>query len=137
SSDLSCSRPGAPEAAPAAADRNVAVTETRSPAEKGWRGENAVPLPAGWALKRPACWPLREPTTLTAPISPGETAGKSMSVPGEASGVPGKGNTSSPCSEKLDALAEERATAGDRKPLAAARTSPPRALTTIATSRIG
>jgi hypothetical protein len=33
---LTCLRPAAPEAAPAAVDRNLAVTETRSPGEKGW-----------------------------------------------------------------------------------------------------
>jgi hypothetical protein len=43
--------PGAPDAAPAVSDRNVAVTETRSPGEKGRLGENAVPWPAGWALR--------------------------------------------------------------------------------------
>jgi hypothetical protein len=42
--------PGAPEAVPAVADRNVAVTETRSPGENGRSGVNAVPWPAGWAL---------------------------------------------------------------------------------------
>jgi hypothetical protein len=47
---LICFAPGAPEAVPAPADRKVAVTETRSPAENARSGENAVPLPAGCAL---------------------------------------------------------------------------------------
>src|SRR5436309_6610778 len=44
---LTCFFPGAPEAVPAVADRNVAVTETCSPGENGRSGENAVPWPAG------------------------------------------------------------------------------------------
>jgi hypothetical protein len=35
--------PGAPDAAPAATERKLAVTETRSPAANGRFGENAVP----------------------------------------------------------------------------------------------
>ena len=42
---LICFAPGAPDAVPAVADRKVAVTETRSPAEKGRLGEKAVPWP--------------------------------------------------------------------------------------------
>lgn len=89
--------PGAPDAAPAATERKFAVTETRSP-EANWRlGENAVPRPSGCALKVPAWTPLRDPTTFTETSWLGETAGKSTLVPGDASGVPGNGNTSSPC----------------------------------------
>jgi hypothetical protein len=62
---------------------------------------NAVPWPAGWAVKRPASKPLREPTTETLLISEGATAGKSMFVPGAASGVPGKGSTSSAADETV------------------------------------
>jgi hypothetical protein len=43
--------PGAPEAVPASGDRNVAVTETRSPGENGRLGEKVVPWPAGPALR--------------------------------------------------------------------------------------
>jgi hypothetical protein len=57
--------PGAPDAAPAATERKLAVTETRSPATNGRRGTNAVPRPSGCALNRPACTPLRDPTTRT------------------------------------------------------------------------
>jgi hypothetical protein len=88
---------GAPEAVPAALERRLAVTETRSPATNGRLGENAVPWLSGCALSRPACIPLRDPTTLTDAIWSGETAGKSTLVAAEASGVPGNGNTSSPC----------------------------------------
>src|SRR2546421_10021133 len=62
---LICFAPGAPDAVPAVADRKVAVTETRSPAENGRLGEKAVPWPAGWALRCPACRPLRDPTAVT------------------------------------------------------------------------
>src|SRR5437764_12539846 len=104
--------PGAPDAAPAATERKFAVTETRSPAANGRLGENAVPRPAGWALNRPACTPVRDPTTFTDAIWPGETAGKSTLVPGAASGVPGNGNTSSPREDELGAPLKERAAAG-------------------------
>ena len=57
--------PGAPDAAPAATERKLAVTETRSPATNGRRGTNAIPRPSGCALNRPACTPLRDPTTRT------------------------------------------------------------------------
>jgi hypothetical protein len=57
--------PGAPDAAPAATERKLAVTETRSPATNGRRGTNADPRPPGCALNRPACTPLRDPTTRT------------------------------------------------------------------------
>src|SRR5689334_10008154 len=46
----------------------------------------------------PAWRPLCEPTTLTAAIAAGEAARNSISVPGEASGVPGNGSTSRPAS---------------------------------------
>ena len=91
---LICFAPGAPEAVPAAGERNAAVTETRSPGENGRSGVNAVPWPAGWALRRPACRPLREPTTETLLTCARVTAGKSIFVPGAAAGVPGKGSTS-------------------------------------------
>ena len=57
--------PGAPDAAPAATERKLAVTETRSPATNGRRGTNAIPRPSGCALNRPTCTPLRDPTTRT------------------------------------------------------------------------
>jgi hypothetical protein len=99
--------PGAPDAAAAATERRFAVTETRSPAANGRLGENAVPWPPGCALNRPACTPVRDPTTFTDAICPGETAGKSTLVPAAASGVPGNGNTSSPCEDELRAAFEE------------------------------
>lgn len=43
------------------------------------------------------CRPLREPTAMTPSTCVRETAGRSMFVPGAASGVPGKGSTSRPC----------------------------------------
>jgi hypothetical protein len=56
---------------------------------------------------------VRDPTTFTDAIWPGETAGKSTLVPGAASGVPGNGNTSSPREgeEAREALFCERAAA--------------------------
>jgi hypothetical protein len=56
---------------------------------------------------------VRDPTTFTDAIWPGETAGKSTLVPGAASGVPGNGNTSRPCEgeEAREALFCERAAA--------------------------
>jgi hypothetical protein len=62
---LICRPPGTPDAVPALAERKVAVTETRSPGENGRLGEKAVPRPAGWALRRPGCRPLRDPTAVT------------------------------------------------------------------------
>jgi hypothetical protein len=106
--------PRAPDSVPAAAERNLAVTDTCSPAANGRAGEKAVPCPAGCALNLPAWTPLREPTTLTAASSPGATAGNTTFVPGAASGVPGNGNTSSPCETELGAAFEERAVAGAR-----------------------
>src|SRR5581483_7539274 len=108
--------PAAPEAAPAVTERKFAVTETCSPATNGCLGENAAPWPAGCALNRPACTPLRDPTTFTEAIWPGETAGKSISVPDGASGVPGNGSTSS-AREGFEVPPEERAAAGARAPL--------------------
>jgi hypothetical protein len=122
--------PAAPDAAPAAADRKLAVTETRSPATNGRRGENAVPRPSGCALNRPTCTPLRDPTTRTDATSPGKTAGKSTLVPGAASGVPGNGNTSNPREDEWGALLEESAAAGAKAPLP--RTAPAAPATTEA-----
>ena len=93
---LICFTLGAPKPAAAVDELNVAVTETRSPGEKGRSGENAVPLPPGWALKLPACRPLREPTAVMLATCAGDAAGKSMFVPAAASGAPGKGSTSRP-----------------------------------------
>ena len=104
--------PGAPDAVPAAARRSLTVTKTRSPAANGRATENAVPRWWGCALSRPACKPLRDPTTLTDAIWFGETAGRSTLVPGAASGVPGNGNTSSPCEDEPVIAFEERAPAG-------------------------
>ena len=57
--------PRAPEAVPAAAERRLAETETRSPGVNGRVGEKAVPWSPGCALNRPVWRPLREPTTVT------------------------------------------------------------------------
>jgi hypothetical protein len=73
---------------------------------------------------------VRDPTTFTDAIWPGETAGKSTLVPGAASGVPGNGNTSSPREDALGTPFEELAAAGARAPLPTA--TPAAAATTDA-----
>src|SRR5436309_2333943 len=88
--------PEARLAVAAVGERSAAVTVIRSPGLKGRAGEKALPWPAGWALRWPACSPLRDPTAVTKAIWPGEAAGKMTSVAGLASGAPGKGSTSRP-----------------------------------------
>ena len=87
---------GAPEAVPAAGELSAARTDTRSLAVNARSGTNALPRPSGNPINRPVCEPLRDPLTVTALSSEGASAGKPICDPGEASGVPGNGNTSRP-----------------------------------------
>jgi hypothetical protein len=96
---LRCVELGAPEAVPAAGELSVALTTTCSPAVNGWSGANALPRRSGNAIKRPACTPRRDPRTITVLSCGGMSAGKLICDFGEASSVPGNGNTSRPTGE--------------------------------------
>ncbi len=70
-----------------------ARTVTRSPATNGLSGMKLSPVPVEYACRRPGWVPLREPTTLTfATVVPAPPR-KLICVVGEASGVPGSGET--------------------------------------------
>ena len=70
-----------------------ACTVTRSPATNGLVGMKLSPVLVEYACKRPGCVPLREPATLTfATVVPAPPR-KLICVVGDASGVPGSGET--------------------------------------------
>ena len=69
------------------------VTVTRSPSANGRAGTKLAPSPCEYAAQAPACAPVREPTTLTALSSPDGTPRKLICVCGEASRLPGSGDT--------------------------------------------
>src|SRR5580704_12172463 len=81
-----------------------AWTLTRSPGTNGRVGRKLSPVPVEYACRRPGCTPERDPTTRTfatcVPVPPR----KLIWVAGEASGVPGSGET-------VTALAAAAATA--------------------------
>ncbi len=70
-----------------------AVTVTRSPAMNGCAGRKLSPVPVEYARRTPACTPLREPTTCTSDTCVAPVPRKLIWVLGEASGVPGSGET--------------------------------------------
>src|SRR5437879_336175 len=89
--------------APAPA-RTRACTRTSSPARNGRLGMKLSPVPVEYARSTPPCGPLLDPATCTAETRVPGAPRKLIWVFGEASGVPGSGDSASGLAAAEEAL---------------------------------